>query len=161
MSLNTARYLRGLMEGLVISRGSNASNSYHAPQMRPPSKVVQPNGSIDTQHGYTHSTLTKPESTVAPPLKHDTTDTITLSLREAITNAEEHGAHQLRLDCAFAEVIIATLEYRKVQFDELKNRFDGIKVSHYIHFLSDHADHLSSANKQTIHTRPHSCTNGI
>jgi hypothetical protein len=149
---------------VLYSRWSDASDSSHAPRTPPPSKNDLPNGSIDTlrrQSDQTLSSITKPGSTVATRLKHDTADTITLGLQEAIVDARERGAQQLKLDLAFVEVILTTLESRKIQFNELKNRFDGIKVGHHIALLSVLAYPLSPANKQTVHTRSHSCADRI
>jgi len=50
-----------------------------------------------------------------------------LALQEAIADTKERGAQQLKFDLAFVEVILTMLESRKTQFNELKNRFDGIK----------------------------------
>jgi hypothetical protein len=51
-------------------------------------------------------------------------------MQEAIADAKESGAPRLELDCALVEAILAILESRKAQLSELKDRFDGIKVSH-------------------------------
>lgn len=53
----------------------------------------------------------------------------------------------MKLDLAFVEVILTALESRKTQFDELKKRFDGIKVGHYIMLLSALSYALFLANK--------------
>jgi hypothetical protein len=143
----------------LYPRRSDASDSSHAHRTPPPSKNDLLNGL--TGQSDTPIALTKLGSTFATPFKDNTTDTITSSLQQEIADAKERGAQQLQLDLAFVEAILTTLESRKTQFNELKNRFDGIKVGHHIALLLAIPYPLSPANKQAVHTRPHSRTSRI
>ena len=109
-------------------RESDASDSSHAPPTLSQSRNDLGNGSIDSlrrQSDHMYITSTKPGSI---PLDHNTTDTLTLGLQEAIADANDRGVQQLHLDRAFVEAILTTLESRRTQFNELKSRFDGMKV---------------------------------
>ena len=92
--------------------------------------------SLNTSRNRTRVALAEPRSSVAPTFNRDTTEIVSLRLQEAMVNAREHGIEYLELDVAFVDVIVASLESRKAQLNELKTRFDGIKVSHHVSTIS-------------------------
>lgn len=72
--------------------------------------------------------MTEPGATFTTTLRHDITDIVALRLHEVITDARERGAQQVKLDMGFIEAILTTLESRKTEYQQLKNKFDGMKV---------------------------------
>lgn len=62
-------------------------------------------------------------------LRRDASDSITAQLRGIVKGSLEQGVKQLRLDVDFVETVIAALDSRKAAYDDLKERFDGMKVS--------------------------------
>ncbi|KAK0195319.1 signal transducer [Armillaria mellea] len=57
---------------------------------------------------------------------HDS-DFVLLRLQEAMADAKERGAQQLKLDRAFVEAIIKAMDVRRANFFDLKGKFDGVK----------------------------------
>ncbi|KAG6816966.1 hypothetical protein H0H87_001280 [Tephrocybe sp. NHM501043] len=55
------------------------------------------------------------------------TDLVTLRLQEAVADARDRGAHQLKMDRAFVEAILSTMETQKAEYLQLKSKFDGVK----------------------------------
>jgi hypothetical protein len=150
VTLGITVWLHRLTERLLISRELVTSDSSHLYHTLPPSQAVLPNRSIDSLRGqgdHTHSTVFKSVPTVMTPSHHDTTDTITSRMQEAIADAKERGAQHLELDCTLVEAILGILESRKAQLSELKNRFDGIKVGHPTALNSTRAHLCSPADK--------------
>lgn len=74
----------------------------------------------------THITITGPGSRTAHELKQSSTDLVLMRLQEALTDAKERGAQQLKFDRAFVEAIITTVHSKKDEYTKLKSRFDGI-----------------------------------
>ncbi|KAF8070211.1 signal transducer [Lyophyllum atratum] len=117
---------------------SNASDSSHTPRLPSPpvglkdSTIVESDNSVDTLNQSTTSvstrfTLTEPESTSPTILRPDTSDLVTVRLQEAVTDARERGAQQLKMDRAFVEAILSTMEARRAEHQQLKSKFDGMK----------------------------------
>lgn len=52
---------------------------------------------------------------------------VTLRLQEALADARDRGAQQLKLDRGFIEAILSTLEARDLDYSTLKAKFDGVK----------------------------------
>ena len=76
----------------------------------------------------TRITLTEPESNSSRILGGDTGELVVLRLQEALSDARERGAQQLNMDRTFVEAIFSMLESTRRDHEQLRNRFDGIKV---------------------------------
>ena len=76
----------------------------------------------------TRITLTEPESNSSRVLGGDTVEIIVLRLQEALADARERGAQQLKMDRTFVEALFSTLESTRRDHEQLRNKFDGIKV---------------------------------
>lgn len=76
-------------------------------------------------------TVTTPGSNVARSLRQDPPDLVLLRLQEALSDAQERGAQQLKLDRGFVEAIVKAMESRKTDLTTLRGKFDGVKVSHW------------------------------
>jgi hypothetical protein len=61
-------------------------------------------------------------------LRDDSSDIVLRRLQEAMADARNRGMHQLKLDKGFAEDILGAMESRKLEYGELRGKFDGIKV---------------------------------
>ncbi|KAK7057275.1 signal transducer [Favolaschia claudopus] len=77
----------------------------------------------------TRVTITRADSASAavPIAKVDQASMVTLRLNEALADARERGATQLRLDRAFVEAVLGAMEARDSEFASLKAKFDGVK----------------------------------
>lgn len=71
-------------------------------------------------------------------LRDDSSDIVLRRLQEAMADARDRGTHQLKLDKGFAEAILGAMESRKLEYGELRGKFDGIKRAskHYIDGLT-------------------------
>ena len=67
--------------------------------------------------------------------KHDSAELVTRRLKEALTDASERSADYIKLDRAFVEAIILSLEQRREQVDEISHRLDTFKVCNFGFFL--------------------------
>lgn len=72
-------------------------------------------------------TLTTLGANLSSVTRPDDSDFVLLRLQEAMADAKERGAQQLKLDRAFVEAIIKTMDLRKAAFFDLKGKFDGVK----------------------------------
>jgi len=63
-------------------------------------------------------------------LRQDASVLVTRRLQEALLDANERGAQQLKLDKTFVEAIFSAMEHRNKAYSDLKGKFDGMKVSH-------------------------------
>ncbi|KAH8828340.1 hypothetical protein DL96DRAFT_1602759 [Flagelloscypha sp. PMI_526] len=57
----------------------------------------------------------------------DPADLVIYRLKQALADAKERGAQQLRLDPLFVEAIVESLESKKTDYADLKSKFDGIR----------------------------------
>jgi hypothetical protein len=106
-----------------MRRYSRAEGAATQPQPRSIlSKSVVPDFS-------TRITLTEPGSRVAVTLEEDTSALVTRRLQEALADADERGAQQLKFDKIFVQAIMSTMEYRSKTYADLKTKFDGMKVN--------------------------------
>lgn len=80
----------------------------------------------DSNHRFT---LTAPDTTIPSSVRPDHPDFVLLRLAEALTDARDRGAQQLKLDRAFVEAIVESMHTRKGDLLELKGKFDGAKAS--------------------------------
>ncbi|KAJ7647409.1 RhoGAP-domain-containing protein [Roridomyces roridus] len=71
-------------------------------------------------------TITRSESANAVP-KAESTGMVALRLQEALADARDRGAQQLKLDRGFVEAIIEALNSRDKEYSNLKAKFDGVK----------------------------------
>ncbi len=72
--------------------------------------------------------LTTPGANLSSVTRPDDSDFVLLRLQEAMADAKERGAQQLKLDRAFVEAIIKAMDVRRANFFDLKGKFDGVKV---------------------------------
>ncbi|KAJ7287619.1 RhoGAP-domain-containing protein [Mycena rebaudengoi] len=87
---------------------------------------VRSRSSLDSQSlAHQTSVTVTPAGSVAS--RNDPAGMVTLRLQEALTDARERGAHQLKLDRGFVEAILAAMESRDTDYMNLKNKFDGVK----------------------------------
>jgi hypothetical protein len=63
--------------------------------------------------------------------RENPSDAIITCLRGTLKDSHEHGEKHVQLDVEFLDAVIATLDFRKVAYNELKEKFDGIKVRTY------------------------------
>ncbi|KAJ7072415.1 signal transducer [Mycena amicta] len=78
-----------------------------------------------SQEATTRVTVTRAESASATlSLKNDQ---VVLRLREALADARDRGAQQLKLDRAFVEAILGAIESRDAESSSLKAKLDGFK----------------------------------
>ncbi|KAG6917422.1 hypothetical protein DXG01_002507 [Tephrocybe rancida] len=116
---------------------SSTSDSSHTPRpQHTPSKsespaslsrkssAVAPGRSASTA---TRTTLADPGFNVPTVLPEDSPNLVTLRLQEAVADARDRGAHQLKMDRTFVEAILSTMETQKGEHLQLKSKFDGVK----------------------------------
>ncbi|KAJ6609832.1 hypothetical protein B0H10DRAFT_2062666 [Mycena sp. CBHHK59/15] len=72
-------------------------------------------------------TITRAGSANAVDSRNDPAGMVTLRLQEALTDARERGAQQLKLDRGFVEAILGAMESRDQDYMDLKAKFDGVK----------------------------------
>ncbi|KAJ7209503.1 signal transducer, partial [Mycena pura] len=73
-------------------------------------------------------TVTRAESAKATlSSKNDQASMVILRLQDALADARERGAQQLKLDRAFVEAILGAVESRDAELSNLKGKFDGVK----------------------------------
>ncbi|KAJ7462200.1 signal transducer [Mycena galericulata] len=74
-------------------------------------------------------TITRAESASATTgaLRNDQASMVVLRLQEALADARERGAQQLKFDRAFVEAILGAMESRELDYSNLKAKFDGVK----------------------------------
>ncbi|KAJ7733752.1 RhoGAP-domain-containing protein [Mycena maculata] len=74
-------------------------------------------------------TITRAESASATTgsSRNDQAGMVTLRLREALGDARDRGAQQLKLDRSFVEAILGAMESRDLDYSSLKAKFDGVK----------------------------------
>lgn len=92
-----------------------------------PIEPQQSNDQLTDPINGTHITVTD-SSSGETTVRHHASDPIAARLREAIKGSRDQGVKQIRLDVELIEAAIATLDSSKVAYDELKEKFDGMKV---------------------------------
>ncbi|EGN99745.1 hypothetical protein SERLA73DRAFT_52418 [Serpula lacrymans var. lacrymans S7.3] len=85
------------------------------------------NASLNINPQSTRIVLTSPDSNAPKPIPNDNSELVLRRLREALSDASERGAQQLKFDKAFIEAILAVLEQRQQEVTELRNKYDGTK----------------------------------
>ncbi|VDC01697.1 unnamed protein product [Peniophora sp. CBMAI 1063] len=122
----------------ATSSTAHSSSNGHAPNKAEPFPSIA-DLSVDQQRSRSDSsasammgdatpiTVTAPGSTVARPLKVDTSDLVMRRLREALAEAGKRGAMHVNLDQEFVQTILMVLEQRRVEHAELKGKIDHIK----------------------------------
>ncbi|KAF5385915.1 hypothetical protein D9615_002478 [Tricholomella constricta] len=113
-----------------VSDSSHASRLPSSSSTNSEQSITETNESLHTLNQSTTSTritLTEPGSTVPTTLRHDTADLVAVRLQEAVADARDRGAQQLKMDRAFVEAILSTMEAQKAEHQQLKSKFDGVK----------------------------------
>lgn len=82
--------------------------------------------------------VTSPDSIISTPVSSDSYDLVIRRLHEVLDDASEHGYQQLKLDKNFVGTIITSMKQRRIEYVELKYKYDGTKrASHqYIEGLT-------------------------
>ncbi|KAG5342922.1 hypothetical protein C0989_005870 [Termitomyces sp. Mn162] len=113
---------------------SSASDSSHSsrPKPAPKSEHVDVSTVSPTTHNRsvsmkTRITLTGPDSKMSTTLSEDGTDITVVRLQEAVADARDRGAQHLKMDRGFVEAILSTLETQKMEYLQLRSKFDGVK----------------------------------
>ncbi|EAU91294.2 signal transducer [Coprinopsis cinerea okayama7 len=114
------------------SVGHGSSNN-HTSESLPASNASTPATTANGLQSSKSSVVS--QSTVVPPTvsvtgprqKASGADIVTTRLREALENAKERGAQQLKLDRAFVEAILGALDQRTADLNQMKAKFDGVK----------------------------------
>jgi len=65
-------------------------------------------------------------------------DLVMSKLREALNNAKEKGAQQIKVDIGFVDAIVEHLTSRNAEYYRLKNRVDGMNVSNIVFLFEPH-----------------------
>ncbi|KAG1777777.1 RhoGAP-domain-containing protein, partial [Suillus placidus] len=71
--------------------------------------------------------VTSPDSTISTPVSSDSYDLVIRRLHEVLDDASEHGYQQLKLDKNFVGTIITSMKQRRIEYVELKYKYDGTK----------------------------------
>lgn len=71
--------------------------------------------------------VTSPDSTISTPVSSDSYDLVIRRLHEIFDDASEHGYQQLKLDKNFVWTIITSMKQRRIEYGELKHKYDGTK----------------------------------
>ncbi|KAG6862218.1 hypothetical protein C0995_002148 [Termitomyces sp. Mi166 len=115
---------------------SSTSDSSHTPQSQHPASNSENAASASNVSSTTANrsastktriTLTEPDSKTSTTLSEDGTDLLIVRLQEAVTDARDRGAQQLKMNRALVEVILSILETQKTEYLQLRNKFDGVK----------------------------------
>jgi hypothetical protein len=122
------------------SRGRAASESLspsiygHGTEKR---ERLNSNASLNIVPSTTRIAITSPpDNPTTSPGVSDSYDTVIRCLQESLTDANEWGSQQLKLDKAFVETILMSLVQRRKEYTDLKHRYDGTKVRLiFINFL--------------------------
>ncbi|KIJ68054.1 hypothetical protein HYDPIDRAFT_107662 [Hydnomerulius pinastri MD-312] len=85
------------------------------------------NASLNIIPSTTRITVTSPNSSSPTPVLSDSYDLIVRRLQESLADANERGVQQLKFDKAFVEAILMSLEQRRMEYTDLKNKYDGTK----------------------------------
>jgi len=109
---------------------ASASNAVPLPPATS-SKLNGSHRSASESVNSTRITLTEPESNSPRVLGGDTAEIVVLRLQEALVDARERGAQQLKMDRTFVEAVFSMLESTKQEHEQLRNKFDGIKVGFF------------------------------
>lgn len=71
--------------------------------------------------------VTSPDSTISTPVSSDAYDLVIRRLHEVLDDASEHGYQQLKLDKNFIGTIITSMKQRRIEYGELKHKYDSTK----------------------------------
>ncbi|KAG6868110.1 hypothetical protein C0993_007521 [Termitomyces sp. T159_Od127] len=82
------------------------------------------NRSVSTK---TCITLTEPDLKTSTTFPEDAADLVIVRLQEVVADARDRGAQHLKMERAFVEAILTTLQTQKTEYLQLTNKFDGIK----------------------------------
>ena len=98
-------------------------------------KRLDSNASLSVMPSTTRITLTTPESTAPTPVLSESYAVVMKRLQESLADANEKGLQQVTFERAFVEAMLLAMEQRRVDFDELKTRYDGTKVLPIVRFI--------------------------
>jgi hypothetical protein len=69
-----------------------------------------------------------PDSTLRTG-RQDELSIVYVRLQEALADAQDRGAQQLKIDRAFVEAIYKVLDGQKGELEDLRSKLDGVKVN--------------------------------
>lgn len=108
------------------SRGRSSSESHypslHSHEAR--DERLDLNTSLDPT---ARIVITSPDSTISTPVSSDSYDLVIRRLHEVFDDASEQGYQQLKLDKNFVWTIITSMKQRRIEYGELKHKYDGTK----------------------------------
>lgn len=115
-------------------RGRAASESQAPPSSGTPKRErLDSNASLNITPSTARITVTSPTgNSVESPGTNDPHELVVLRLQEALSDASARGSQQLRFEKVFVEAILISLEQRRKEHAELKDKFDKTKVTLYI-----------------------------
>lgn len=108
------------------SRGRSSSES-HYPSLHGHGtrhETLDSNASLDPN---AHIVVTSPDSTISTPISSDSYDLVIRRLHEILDDASEYGYQQLKLDKSFVWTIITSMKQQRIEYGELKHKYDGTK----------------------------------
>lgn len=115
-------------------RGENdvrSSTLSGVPEERDSSDEHDAVGESDNTLAITATTRESSTTTNARRVDPDP-DLVMSKLREALNNAKEKGAQQIKVDIGFVDAIVEHLASRNTEYYRLKNRVDGMNVSNAV-----------------------------
>jgi hypothetical protein len=114
------------------SRGRSSSES-HYPSLHDHGARHERLDSNASLNPNARIVVTSPDSTTSTPVSSDAYDLVIRRLHEVLDDASEHGYQQLKLDKNFIGTIITSMKQRRIEYGELKHKYDGTKVD-TVHF---------------------------
>lgn len=95
--------------------------------------VPEEGGSSDEHEVASESDNTRAATATTNTRRVDPDPDLVISkLREALNNAKEKGAQQIKVDIGFVDAIVEHLASRNTEYYRLKNRVDGMNVSNVV-----------------------------
>lgn len=123
-------------------RYSNSSTLSGVPEERGSSDEHEVASESDNTRAATATTGESSTTTNARRVDPDP-ELVISKLREALNNAKEKGAQQIKVDIGFVDAIVEHLASRNTEYYRLKNRVDGMNVSNVVFRMEvSYIDHL-------------------
>ncbi|KAJ3571769.1 hypothetical protein NP233_g3538 [Leucocoprinus birnbaumii] len=114
---------------LDIRKKVSSEKNKPLPALNPPADDVEPQTTINEKlkvADSTRITVTDFSSGETTP-RHDALDLLINKLRGIAKGSREQGLQQIPLAVDFVEALISTVDSKKAAYDELKEKFDGMK----------------------------------
>ena len=130
----------------TLTNGVRSENDNRYPNSSTLSGVAEEPGLYD-EHEAASDTLNTPAPSATTRESSTTTnarrvdpdpDLVMSKLREALNNAKEKGAQQIKVDIGFVDAIVEHLTSRNAEYYRLKGRVDGMNVSSVVLLFEPH-----------------------